>query len=375
MTMNKKIKVLVCLSGGVDSSVTAALLVRAGYDVTAAFMINYDPALPFKKGTNTGKWEKDQAKKNCWINDYRDAVRVSAHLGIPLVRWNFTKEYQRDVLAYMYKEYKAGRTPNPDVLCNQFIKFGVWLKKARAQGFDYLATGHYAATKNGELLMSKDTHKDQTYFLHQLNKEQLSHTLFPLDSYTKLQVRALAKKFKLPTATRAESMGICFVGEVPMKKFLEEKITHTPGAIKDIQTGKTLGKHDGLAFYTIGQRQHLGNLKTSGQNLQPGAMEPQYIVKKDSKTNTIFVGPKNSSELFQIEIKLTKVHWISGQPPPFPVQCKVRLRHGQELRSAQIMQKSKHIWLVCANPEWAVAPGQFAVFYHHTNCLGGGVIA
>lgn len=348
----KKTRVLVCLSGGVDSSVTAALLARAGYDVTAAFMINYDA--------------KDQAKKNCWITDYRDAARVAAHLGIPIVRWNFTKEYKRDVLDYMYREYKAGRTPNPDVLCNQFVKFGAWLKKARKEGFDYLATGHYATNKNGELLTAKDTHKDQTYFLHQLSKEQLQHTLFPLGPYTKPQVRALAKKFKLPTANRAESMGICFVGEVPMKDFLEKKIKHTPGLIKDIQTGETLGTHDGLAFYTIGQRHNLNSKNRA---------EPLHVVKKDPKTNTIFVGPKNSSELFQTEIKLTKVHWISGQPPQFPVKCKVRLRHGQNLRIAKITQKGKSIFLVCSQPEWAVAPGQFAVFYTTNHCLGGGIIA
>lgn len=352
MTTNKKTKVLVCLSGGVDSSVTAALLVRAGYDVTAAFMINYDA--------------KDQAKKNCWITDYRDAARVAAHLGIPLVRWNFTKEYKRDVLDYMYREYKAGRTPNPDVLCNQYVKFGAWLRKARAQGFNFLATGHYATTKHGVLLTAKDTHKDQTYFLHQLTKEQLNHTLFPLGSYTKPQVRLLAKQLKLPTAMRAESMGICFVGEVPMKDFLEKKIKHTPGLIKDIETGETLGKHDGLAFYTIGQRHNLNSKNRA---------EPLHVVKKEAKTNTIFVGPKNSLELFQPEIKLTKVHWISGQTPQFPVQCTVRLRHGQELRPATIIQKNKHVYLVPRAPEWAVAPGQFAVFYHTNVCLGGGVIA
>ncbi len=348
----KKTKVLVCLSGGVDSSVTAALLVRAGYNVTAAFMINYD--------------EKDQAKKNCWINDYRDAARVAAHLNIPIVRWNFTKEYKRDVLDYMYREYKAGRTPNPDVLCNQFVKFGAWLKKAKVEGFDFLATGHYATTKNGELLTAKDTHKDQTYFLHQLSKEQLSHTLFPLGPYTKPQVRVLAKKFKLPTATRAESMGICFVGEVPMKDFLEKKIKHTPGLIKDIETKEILGNHDGLAFYTIGQRHNLNSKNRA---------EPLHVVKKEAKTNTIFVGPKNSPGLFQSEIKLTKVHWISGQSPQFPVKCRVRLRHGQELRPATLIQKNKQVYLTVTKPEWAVAPGQFAVFYQNTHCLGGGIIA
>lgn len=350
-TLPKKNKVLVCLSGGVDSSVTAALLVHAGYDVTAAFMVNYD----------------NDGDPNCWRHDYRDATRVAAHLGIPLVRWNFTKEYKKEVLDYMYREYQAARTPNPDVLCNRQIKFGAWLKKAQRLGFDYIATGHYANVKKGELLIAKDEHKDQTYFLHQLSSEQLNQVLFPIGIYTKPQVRALAKKFKLPTADRAESMGICFVGEVPMKEFLEKKIKHKPGPIISYDSGEKIGTHDGLAFYTIGQRHHLADF--------PGQNEPWYVVSKNSKTNTLVIGPKDSAPLWQSEIKLTKVHWISGQTPKFPLQCKVRLRHGQSLRPATIVAKGKQIFLQCHAPEWGVTPGQFAVFYTTTHCLGGGIIA
>ncbi len=346
----KKTKVLVCLSGGVDSSVTAALLVRAGYQVTAAFMINYD----------------NDGDPNCWRHDYRDAVRVAAHLGIPIVRWNFTKEYKRDVLSYMYREYAAGRTPNPDVLCNQFVKFGAWLKKAQSLGFDYLATGHYANTRNGQLLTAKDTHKDQTYFLHQLSKEQLAHTLFPIGSYTKPQVRALAKKFKLPTALRAESMGICFVGEVPMKEFLEKEIKHNPGIIVHADSGKNIGTHDGLAFYTIGQRQHL--------TTSAGQTEAWYVVDKNQETNTLIIGPKDSPGLWKTKITLEKTHWISGQTPQFPLQCKVRLRHGQTLRSATITSVNNQTIVTFVEPEWGVTPGQFTVFYHHNFCLGGGII-
>ncbi len=351
MTTNKKIKVLAFLSGGVDSSVTAALLVRAGYDVTAAFMINYD----------------NDGDSNCWRTDWRDAARVASHLGIPLIRLDFSKEYKAKVLDEVYREYSAGLTPNPDILCNEYIKFGAWLDKAKALGFDYIATGHYATIKKTgkifSLAKSKDTKKDQTYFLHRLNQAQLSRTLFPIGNYTKLQVRALAKKFKLPTALRSESMGICFIGEVPMREFLDKKITAKPGKILN-EAGKTIGKHTGLGFYTIGQRHNLG--------VETG--EPLFVLSKNPKANTITVGPLKAEGLWGSECTLSRVHWIHGQPPRLPVQLEVRWRHGQDFQKAQLSVGKKST-LTFAKPQRGLTPGQSAVFYHNNLCLGGGIIS
>lgn len=352
--MSKK-KVLVCLSGGVDSSVAAALLVKAGYDVTAAFMVNYDEV---KNGVS------------CWHGDYQDALRVAAKLGIKLLRLDFTKEYARDVLKYMYAEYDRGRTPNPDVLCNKFIKFGAWLKKAKKLGFDFIATGHYARTKkqgkNVLLLAAKDENKDQTYFLHQLNQEQLSHTLFPIGDYSKGQVRELARKFGLATAQKEESMGICFIGEVSMKDFLKDKVKAKAGNIMDTN-GNILGQHTGLPFYTIGQR-GLGLGNTGGKTL--------FVVDKEIRKNELIVGEENDPRLCKKETKVENINWIAGQAPKLPLKCKVRLRHRQELQDCIVNDFN----IKFSNPQRAVTPGQFAVFYlcpqggKNNICLGGGVI-
>lgn len=356
MAQNKRLKVLACLSGGVDSSVTAALLVRAGYDVTAAFMINYD----------------NDGDPNCWRQDYRDAVRVAAHLNIPIIRLDFSHEYKTKVLDGVYREYSAGRTPNPDILCNEYIKFGAWLDKAKALGFDCIATGHYATikhdTKTKQYLLQKsaDSNKDQTYFLHRLNQEQLAHTLFPIGGHTKPQVRTLAKKFKLPTAERAESMGICFIGEVPMREFLDKKITAKPGKILSL-TGEVLGEHEGLGFYTIGQRHNLG---------LSGGQQSLFVLKKDLKKNTITVGEATAAELNKSVITLENVHWINGQTPRFPVRLQVRSRHQQKLQSARLTQtKAGEYELQFSAPQRGLTPGQSTVFYHLNSCLGGGIIS
>jgi tRNA-specific 2-thiouridylase len=351
--LNKKCKILVAMSGGVDSSVAAVLLVKKGYDVTGAFMVNFDDS---------------KRAESCWRGDYHDALRVCAKLGIKLLRLDFQKEYKRDVLNYMYKEYSTGRTPNPDILCNKFIKFGAWMKKAKDLGFDYIATGHYARVKTEkrtiDLLVAKDKIKDQTYFLHQLNQKQLKHALFPVGDYTKKQVRALAKKFDLPTAEKEESMGICFVGEVPMKEFLKDKVKSKKGKI--ITTGgKIIGEHYGLAFYTIGER---------GIGLNSIEGKPLFVVDKNIKRNELVVGFKDDAKMFKTQILISNISWISGHAPKFPLKCKVRLRHRQDLQDCVVNKKNNKILINFASAQRAVTPGQFAVIYSKGRCLGGGVI-
>lgn len=361
MKTKKKEKILVALSGGVDSSVAAALLLHSGYDVTAAYMVNYDGALPLP-----GELKENQS---CWVPDYQDALRVAAKLGVPLLRLNFVKEYEAKVLNYMFSEYASGRTPNPDVMCNKFIKFGVWLEKIKSLGFEKIATGHYAQLKKKkneyQLVQAKDDNKDQTYFLHQLNQEQLSQTLFPIGNYTKAEVRKLAKKFKLPTAEKEESMGICFVGEVPMKKFLQSKIKNNPGKIV-FSDGREVGVHDGLAFYTIGQRMGIKGEKN----------EALYVVEKDLKNNKLIIGYENDPLLFKKEILVQELNWIAGHPPKFPLKCKVRLRHRQLLQNCLVEDaENSMVQVKFAQSERAVTPGQFAVFYTPNKiCLGGGIV-
>ena len=375
MKKNHKEKILVAMSGGVDSSVAAALLVKKGYDVAGAFMVNYDDS--HHPSPLLG-----QEGINCWSRDYQDALRVAAKLGIPLMRLNFTKEYKKLVLDYMYREYAAGRTPNPDVLCNKFIKFGVWLKKAKALGFDKLATGHYARLRLGKLLEAKDKNKDQTYFLHQLTQAQLKYVLFPIGEYSKPQIRALAKKFGLATAEKEESMGICFVGEVPMKKFLMKKIKPRPGKITT-SSGEAIGKHDGLPFYTIGQR--IGTTTPTPPRKQGGDTKPLYVVAKNKKTNELVAGFENDQLLYKKEIEVGELNWISGTPK-FPLKCTARLRHRQPLQACTVKKINFKIKVFFSKPQRAVTPGQFAVFYSARRssqrakagksgaCLGGGVI-
>ncbi len=379
-----KKKVLVAMSGGVDSSVAAALLVRAGYDTSGAFMVNYDDPC---------------SAQSCWRGDYQDALRVAAKLGIKLLRLDFTKEYDKMVLSYLYREYEAGRTPNPDVMCNKFVKFGVWLDKARELGFDYLATGHYATIKTKkrknisthQLRISRDANKDQTYFLHQLTQEQLQYVLFPVGRYNKKKVRKLAEHFSLPNSDKEESMGICFIGEVPMKEFLEKRIKPRPGKIVTSE-GKEVGEHKGLAFYTIGER---------GIGLGSLGGRPLYVVEKRMNSNELVVGYEDDPLLFKKEIKVGDVNWIAGQEPKLPLKCEVRLRHRQQLQKCMIFRPANNchsresgnpcthchshengnppspnspVIIRFTDPQRAVTPGQFAVFYRKGECLGGGVI-
>ncbi|OGH60090.1 MAG: tRNA 2-thiouridine(34) synthase MnmA [Candidatus Magasanikbacteria bacterium RIFCSPHIGHO2_01_FULL_33_34] len=359
----QKVKILVAMSGGVDSSVAVALLLEAGYDVTGAYMKQWD--------------DKDETGVCTWKQDRRDALRVSAHLGIPLLTLDFEQEYKKWVMEYMYAEYERGRTPNPDVLCNKFIKFGVWLEKAKELGFAKLATGHYGSIETFKhkniqtynLLRAKDENKDQTYFLHQLTQEQLKYTLFPLGKYTKDEVRVMAKKFNLPNADRSESMGICFVGVVPMKDFLLKKIKVNKGNIVT-SDGEVVGEHDGLAFYTIGQR-HGFDIRNKNKIIESKAM---YVVQKKYDTNELVVGFDDDELLYSKQAEIEDVNWISGQKPSFPLKCKVRLRHRQPLQDVQLLQKDGKILVEFNIKQKAVTPGQFAVFYQNQVCLGGGAI-
>jgi tRNA-specific 2-thiouridylase len=250
--------VYVGLSGGVDSSVSALLLKQQGFNVVGVYMKN---------------WSKDLPGMPCpWMEDYQDAKRIAVQLGIEFKMYDFEKQYQQKVVDYMLDEFKAGRTPNPDIMCNQEVKFKLFLNAALEDGADFVATGHYAKTKDGHLFMAKDDNKDQTYFLCRVNKEALQKTIFPLGNYTKPQVRELAKKNNLITATKKESMGICFVGQVGIKEFLQQYVETKPGKIID-QDSKEVGEHDGAIFYTIGQR----------HGLEVGGGLPYYVVGKDMK--------------------------------------------------------------------------------------------
>lgn len=362
--VSKKPKILMALSGGVDSSVALALLVRQGYEVTAAFMVNYDDKSNDVVSTSD---------ESCWVSEYRDALRVSARLGVSLIKLDFREVYQKQVLEHVYREYERGNTPNPDIWCNQYVKYGAWLDMARERNFDVLATGHYAIVKKKgfgsairyQLHIPRDMHKDQTYFLHRLNQKQLSHAMFPIGRYTKDEVRAMAIDMDLPTAHKEESMGICFVGEVPIKDFLKNKIQTSSGLVRTT-SGDIIGTHEGLAVYTIGQRHGFA---------QKGGERPWYVVAKNMDTHELIVGHENDPRLYTVRIVLDDVHWISGNPPADGLKCFLRVRHGQTPVPARVeIDTQGEVAIVCDAPIRAVAPGQSAVIYRGTDCLGGGII-
>jgi tRNA-uridine 2-sulfurtransferase len=343
--------VYVGLSGGVDSSVAAALLKEQGYKVVGVYMKN---------------WTKDLPGQPCpWQQDYQDAKRVAVQLGITFKVYDFQKEYKQKVIDSMLAEFKAGRTPNPDIMCNQEIKFKLFLDTALADGADLIATGHYARTKNGRLLKAKDDNKDQTYFLYRVSKEALDKTIFPLGDYTKPQVRQLAKKFGLVTADKKESMGICFVGKVGIKDFLKQYFDEKPGKIID-QAGREVGKHDGAVFYTIGQR----------HGLEVGGGLPFYVTGKDVKKNEIYVTTDlQDDKLWSRKVRLSDVHWVDNRPMDNQ-KLSLRLRHRAKLTPLKILNKSSISDSVAELGEEvrALTPGQSAVFYSGAECLGGGIV-
>lgn len=343
-------KVYVGMSGGVDSSVTAALLIEQGYDVVGVYMKN---------------WTEDLPGHHCpWKEDFQDAKRVAVQLGIDFKVFDFQKEYKQKVVDYMIAEYQAGRTPNPDIMCNQEVKFKLFLEAALEDGADLIATGHYARVKDGQLLNAKNSDKDQTYFLYRVTGDALQKSLMPIGEFkTKDEVRALAKKFGLATAEKKDSQGICFVGKVGIKDFLKNYVTTKPGDIKD-QNGVTIGQHDGAIFYTIGQR----------HGLDVGGGLPYYVVGKDMQKNEVYVTTNIDDEnLWHEELELTDVHWINSSPSLNKLS--VRTRYRAALVECEIVEQTKNTLRVKLSEKVrAITPGQSAVFYDGDHALGGGII-
>jgi tRNA-specific 2-thiouridylase len=341
------------MSGGVDSSVTAALLKQQGYDVTGVYMKN---------------WSQDLPGMVCpWKEDYQDAKRVAVQLDIPFKMYDFQAEYRQKVVDYMVAEYQAGRTPNPDIICNQEVKFKLFLQTALEDGADMIATGHYARTKDGQLLTAANADKDQTYFLYRVGAEALSKTLFPIGDFaTKDEVRAKAKDLGLATASKRDSQGICFVGKVGIKDFLLYELGPQPhGRIMD-EHGRDIGEHDGAIFYTIGQR----------HGLDVGGGLPYYVTGKDMAKNEVYVTTNlDDGKLWRSELKLTDVHWINDAPSGEILQ--VRLRYRAPLQAVQKLERgSDDSWsLTLKDAERAITPGQSAVFYQGDRCLGGGIVS
>lgn len=341
--------VYVGMSGGVDSSLTVALLVEAGYHVVGVYMKN---------------WTQDLPGMRCpWADDLADAKRVAVQLGIDFKVFDFETEYREAVVEYMIDEYKAGRTPNPDIMCNQEVKFSLFLKTALADGADMIATGHYARTRDGQLFQAADANKDQTYFLYRVTKEALSRTLFPLGELQKSDVRSMAKERGLFTASKKDSQGICFVGQIGIREFLSQYVETQPGPIIDQRTGKVLGQHDGAIFYTIGQR----------HGLDVGGGLPYYVVAKDMEKNEVYVTTDlNDQKLWRNEVALRDVHWIGEAPHTTSLQA--RVRHRSALLPVEVLVQDSTAVVSFADPERAVADGQSIVLYDGDVCVGGGIV-
>lgn len=338
-------KVFVGMSGGVDSSLTAALLKEQGYKVTGVYMKN---------------WSQDLPGLKCpWVDDLADAKRVAVQLDIDFEVFDFETEYKHKVVDYMVQEYRAGRTPNPDIMCNKEIKFRLFIDTALEKGADMIATGHYAQTKNGILMMAKDTNKDQTYFLYRVKGHDLKHTLFPLGHITKQEVRKMAADRGLYTAQKPDSQGICFVGQIGIRDFLSQYVDTVTGDIIDRQTGKKIGTHDGAIFYTLGQR----------HGLDVGGGLPYYVVGKDIEKNEVYVSRDLGDEsLWREEITLEDLHWINERPENEDIH--VRVRH----RAALVPARLRGNKVTLQQPQRAVTPGQSIVVYDQNICLGGGIV-
>ncbi|MBU2575571.1 tRNA 2-thiouridine(34) synthase MnmA [Patescibacteria group bacterium] len=355
---NNNITIAVAMSGGVDSSVSAALLKKQGYNVLGFYMKNWgDDMRGFKK--SEGQWLKDR----------EDAMRAAAKFDIRFHTLDFKKEYQDLVLNCFFSDYKKGRTPNPDVVCNEKIKFGVFLDKAVEMGADMIATGHYVRksqipnSNQCQLLKGIDINKDQSYFLYRLNQKQLSESMFPVGKYTKPQTRELAKKLGLLNHDKHDSQGVCFLGHLVLKDFLSRKIKEKPGDIVT-KDGEKVGEHEGLFWYTIGQR----------KGIKVGGTGPYYVIKRDFDKNQLVVANNSKDDaLYSSEVEIEDVSWISGKEPPQKCECRIRYR--EPLTKCAITRQDEGAYRVkFEKPQFAVASGQSLVLYQGEICLGGGII-
>lgn len=350
--------VVVGMSGGVDSSVAAALLKEQGYNVIGLFMHN---------------WEEDDEDGCCTaVSDYEDVKRVCNKLGIPYYSVNFAKEYRERVFSYFLNEYSAGRTPNPDVLCNREIKFGPFLDYALKLGADYIATGHYCdiSHDNGVhcLLKAADGNKDQTYFLNQLSQHQLERVLFPLGKLLKPEVRRIANKYGFSTADKKDSTGICFIGERKFREFLKNFIPAKNGKIVDLN-GNEVGEHEGVMYYTLGQRRGLNIGGLSGSN---GGR--WFVVDKDVKRNLLIVSQGDEKPLYSVSLEASTVNWIPKKPTEKTFECNAKFRYRQPEQKVKVTINGEKVFVEFNEPQRAVTPGQFVVFYKDNMCLGGGII-
>jgi tRNA-uridine 2-sulfurtransferase len=365
METSKK-RVVVGMSGGVDSSVTAWLLKEQGYEVIGLFMKN---------------WEDDDDSEYCSSRqDWLDAASVADLVGVDIEAVNFAAEYKDRVFADFLREYSAGRTPNPDVLCNAEIKFKAFLDHAMTLGADHIATGHYARVRQVgarfELLKAVDHNKDQSYFLHRLNQAQLSRTLFPLGEINKTEVRRIALELGLPNATKKDSTGICFIGERPFREFLNRYLPTQPGPILT-ERGKQVGVHHGLSFYTLGQRKGLGIGGVKGHQHADGTGPVWYVARKDMARNTLYVVEGHDHPwLLSQSLVADQISWVSGEAPAAGTYAaKTRYRQHDAPCSLIESEKATEFGLTFEQPQWAVTPGQSAVLYDGDICLGGGIIA